>query len=69
MNLDRFTKPFMWFLHTEATGAPNSGTNAGGTTVQGFVDSAAIPEPATLGLVGGALLGLGILKRKKLAVR
>jgi hypothetical protein len=47
--------------------APNSGDisgeNVGETTIQGFVTSA--PEPATLGLVGGALMGLGMLRRKR----
>jgi hypothetical protein len=44
---------------------PSSGAQIGSTTVQGFVNSSAIPEPATLSLVGGALLGLGLLRRKK----
>lgn len=53
---------------------PISGTLNGNTTIQGFVDSgfgpaAAVPEPATLGLVGAALIGLGMLGRKKLANR
>ena len=46
--------------------APNSGLDVGQTTVQGNLDSAAVPEPATLSLVGGALLGLGMLCRKRL---
>lgn len=46
-------------------GAPNSGSPAGDTTVQGYLNSSAVPEPATLSLIGGALLGLGILGRKK----
>ncbi len=44
---------------------PLSGAQIGSTTVQGFINSSAIPEPATLSLVGGALLGLGLLRRKK----
>ena len=44
---------------------PRSGAEIGSTTVQGHIDSSAIPEPATLSLVGGALLGLGLLRRKK----
>lgn len=44
---------------------PLSGAQIGSTTVQGFISSSAIPEPATLSLVGGALLGLGLLRRKK----
>jgi hypothetical protein len=42
-----------------------SGAQIGSTTVQGTISSSAIPEPATLSMVGGALLGLGLLRRKK----
>ncbi len=53
------------FTTTVFTGivAPNSGTDVGQSTVQGFVSS--VPEPATFGLIGGALLGLGLLRRKR----
>jgi hypothetical protein len=44
---------------------PRSGAEIGSTTVQGRIDSSAIPEPATLSLVGGALLGFGLLRRKR----
>ena len=59
-----------FFTTTNATRivAPNSGAQDGSTTYQGSVDSNAVPEPATLGLVGGALLSLGLLRRRK-AVR
>jgi hypothetical protein len=42
--------------------APNSGSTPGETTVQALVGST--PEPATLTLIGGSLLGLGLLRRK-----
>jgi PEP-CTERM motif len=44
---------------------PLSGAQIGSTTVQGNINSSAIPEPATLSLVGGALLGFGLLRRRK----
>jgi hypothetical protein len=45
--------------------AQNSGTPPGDSTVSGFVNDTSVPEPATLSLIGGALLGLGVLGRKK----
>jgi hypothetical protein len=47
--------------------APNSGQDIGQTTVQGAV--ASIPEPTTLSLIGGALIGLGVWRRKRLFSR
>ena len=47
--------------------APNSGTPAGDTTVQGTLNST--PEPATIGLAGIALIGISLFGRKKLARR
>jgi hypothetical protein len=44
---------------------PASGAQIGSTTVQGNIDSNAVPEPATLSLVGSALLGFGLLRRRK----
>jgi hypothetical protein len=47
--------------------APNSGTVGaqGDTTVQGHIDSTAIPEPATFSLIVAPLLGLCMLGRKR----
>jgi hypothetical protein len=47
--------------------APNSGQTPGQSTVQGFLDSnvSDVPEPATLPLAGAALLGLGLLHRRR----
>ncbi len=44
---------------------PASGAQIGSTTVQGALGgSSSVPEPATLSLVGGALLGLALLRRQ-----
>lgn len=44
---------------------PTSGAQIGSTTVQGALGgSSGVPEPATLSLVGGALLGLALLRRQ-----
>jgi hypothetical protein len=58
-----------FFIITSPTGivAPNSGTPQGDTTVQGFVSSTAVPEPATMAMVGGLLIGLAALARKRRA--
>ena len=47
--------------------APNSGDTPGQTTVQASLNSSAVPEPATIGLIGCALVGLGTLGRKRLS--
>lgn len=44
---------------------PTSGAQIGSTTVQGALGGASgVPEPATMSLVGGALLGLALLRRQ-----
>jgi hypothetical protein len=50
--------------------APNSGTPPGDTTIQGQVVSAppTTPEPTTFAMIGGGLLGLGLLRRRKQTV-
>ncbi len=48
--------------------APDSGTPAGITTVQGTVNAASaasVPEPATMAMVGGAFVGLAALARRR----
>ena len=43
----------------------NSGTPAGDTTIQGTVDTfSGTPEPATMALMGGALIGLGLFGKR-----
>jgi hypothetical protein len=50
--------------------APNSGTPAGQSTVNGIVNASSdVPEPATLGMVGAVLTGLGLWRRRKTAIR
>ncbi len=44
---------------------PTSGAQIGSTTVQGTVGPT--PEPATFGMLGGALFGLAVLGRKRFA--
>jgi hypothetical protein len=60
-----FNNTFFTSPSTTLIVAPNSGSPKGDTTVQGTVNSSAIPEPATLLLLGAGLLGLGVLRRKR----
>jgi len=45
--------------------APNSGAVPGQSTVQGNVAFTPVPEPATLAMIGGALLSLGFLRTRR----
>jgi PEP-CTERM motif len=63
------------FTTTVFTGivAPNSGQTLGRSTVEGAVDfigsgNLATPEPSTFILVGGALFGLGLWRRKSASI-
>jgi hypothetical protein len=42
-------------------------TNGGSTSVQGTVNDTSLPEPATMAMVGGLLIGLAALARKRRA--
>lgn len=59
--------PYTYEVTTDIV-APNSGLTPGVTTVHGFVDSA-VPEPATMALIGLGLLGLGFIHRRRTAQR
>jgi hypothetical protein len=48
---------------------PTSGAQPGSTTLQGTVNSSAVPEPMTSTFVGAGLVALGLLGRKKVAFR
>jgi hypothetical protein len=45
--------------------ALDSGSPAGQTTVQGYVETTAAPEPASMALMGGALVALGLFGKKR----
>jgi len=42
----------------------SGGPNFGDVTLQGLILNQTVPEPATFSLIGGALLGLGIFRKK-----
>jgi hypothetical protein len=44
--------------------APNSGSIDGRTTVQGLINSSAVPEPVTMALIGSGLVVLGLFRRR-----
>lgn len=41
--------------------------NGGVTSVQALIEDSMVPEPSTYAMIGGALLGLGLLRRRKQA--
>lgn len=55
-----------FFITPEYTGlrAPDLGTIPGQYILQGFFSTTVIPEPGTWALLGGAMIGLGLLRRK-----
>jgi hypothetical protein len=48
-----------------STGLTNSFTAAGSGTFSATLQSSPVPEPGTMGLLGAALVGLGLLGRKR----
>jgi len=48
---------------------PSGTFDASGTGTFAYAPALTTPEPATLGLIGGGLLALGLLRRKKIARR
>jgi hypothetical protein len=62
-----FGTNFFTIVDTTRIVNPTSGAQIGSTTVQGSINSTGVPEPATLSLVGGALLGLGLWRRRNVS--
>jgi hypothetical protein len=56
-----------YFQVYNPTPIPAATSNGGIVSIQGYVGDSAVPEPATLSLIGGALLGLGVMLRRKKA--
>ena len=54
-----------YFTITSPTPIVDPSTNAGATSIQGTINSIAAPEPATFGMMGAALVGLGFIARKR----
>jgi hypothetical protein len=55
---------YLWTLTNSSFGLNNPSQNSGVTSVQAFVSA---PEPASLGLLGASLAGLGIAFRRRRA--
>ena len=52
-------------LATPSTNNTNNFSNVGSTTVQARITDTTIPEPSTYAMLGSALIGLGLLRRRK----
>lgn len=59
-----FSVPNLSLIVDPSSGAGGGG-GAGVTTIQGSINSTAIPEPATMAMVGGLFVGLAALARKR----